>query len=290
MQRWLHEPLLHFLLIGAAIFVLFYQVADPETVADNRIVIAEADIDRMITLYERKMQRLPTQQELKGLVDAEIREQILYREAMAMGLDEDDTIVRRRLAQKVEFMFNDIIDTADPTDAELQQFHDKNPDKFRESARTSFVHVYLNTDRRGDNIETDAEQLLAALNTTDNPLDPANAGDPFMFGYAFDNQSEHQVMGMFGRDFAESLATLTPGSWQGPVASGYGLHLVYVNDRTESWLPPLDEIRDSVLYELMAERRQQANKAFYQSLRERYQVIVEQPSPQQGMRNPVSLQ
>jgi hypothetical protein len=290
MQRWLHEPLLHFLLIGAAIFVLFYQVADPETVADNRIVIAEADIDRMITLYERKMQRLPTQQELKGLVDAEIREQILYREAMAMGLDEDDTIVRRRLAQKVEFMFNDIIDTADPTDAELQQFHDKNPDKFRESARTSFVHVYLNTDRRGDNIETDAEQLLAALNTTDNPLDPANAGDPFMFGYAFDNQSEHQVMGMFGRDFAESLATLTPGSWQGPVASGYGLHLVYVNDRTESWLPPLDEIRDSVLYELMAERRQQANKAFYQSLRERYQVIVAQPSPQQGMRNPVSLQ
>ena len=290
MKRWFHEPLLHFLLIGAAIFVLFYQVAEPETVADNRIVISEGDIDRMITLFERKTQRLPTQQELKGLVDAEIREQILYREALAMGLDEDDTIVRRRMAQKVEFMFNDIIDTADLSDAELQASLDDNPEQFREPARTSFVHVYLNSDRRGDSIETDAGQLLAALNQTGDPLNPAHAGDPFMLGYAFENQSEHQVARMFGQDFAESLATLTPGSWQGPVTSGYGLHLVYINDRSESWLPPLDEIRDSVLHELMAVQRQQANKAFYQSLRDRYQVIVEQPSPQQHMNNPASLQ
>jgi hypothetical protein len=161
LKHWLHDPLLHFLLIGAVIFALFYQVADPEQIAENRIVISSADIDRMVTLYERKMQRLPTQQELQGLVDAEIREQILYREALAMGLDEDDTIVRRRMAQKVEFMFNDLIDTADPADAELQQFLDENPEKFRESARTSFIHVYLNADKRGDSIETDAGQLLA---------------------------------------------------------------------------------------------------------------------------------
>jgi hypothetical protein len=235
--------------MGAAIFALFYQVADPESVTENRIVVSEADIDRMITLFERKLQRLPTQQELNGLVEADIREQILYREALAMGLDEDDTIVRRRMAQKVEFMFNDLIDAADPTDAELQQFLDANPDKFREPARTSFVHVYLNADKHGDDIETDARQLLAALKTADNGLEPANTGEPFMFGYTFENQSEHQVERMFGQDFAESLATLTPGSWQGPIASGYGLHLVYIHDRTESWLPSLDDIRDSVLYE-----------------------------------------
>jgi parvulin-like peptidyl-prolyl isomerase len=111
-----------------------------------------------------------------------------------------------------------------------------------------------------------------------------------MLGYVFENQGEAQVARMFGRDFAETLATLTPGSWQGPVNSGYGLHLVYINDRTESWLPPLDEIRDSVLYELMAVRRQQANEAFYRSLHDRYEVIIEQPSPQQGVNNTATLQ
>jgi hypothetical protein len=283
LKRWLHDPLLHFLLIGAAIFVLFYQIADPETVTENRIVISEGDIDRMITLFERKLQRLPTQQELNGLVEADIREQILYREALAMGLDEDDTIVRRRLAQKVEFMFNDLVDITEPTDAELQTFLDEHADKFTESARTSFLHVYLNKDRRGDSTEADALQLLDALNSSDNTLDPATAGDPFMFGYEFDDQSEQQVARMFGNEFDESLRTLTPGGWQGPVTSGYGLHLVYIKDRTESWLPPLAEIRDSVLYEFLAVRRQQANQAFYKALRERYQVIVEQPSLQQDI-------
>jgi len=112
LKRWLQEPLFHFLLIGAALFVLFFQVADPEAVSDNRIVISETDIDRMITLFERKFQRLPTRQELNGLVEAQIREEVLYREALAMGLDQDDTIVRRRMAQKVEFMFNDLVDAA----------------------------------------------------------------------------------------------------------------------------------------------------------------------------------
>ena len=283
LKRWLQEPLLHFLLIGAALFALFYQVADPETVSDNRIIISETDIDRMITLFERKLQRLPTQQELNGLVEAQIREDELYREALAMGLDQDDTIVRRRMAQKVEFMFNDLVDAAEPTDEELQRFLSENPDKFIEPARTSFIHVYLSTDERGDKVKNDAQQLLFALNSNQASTDPDTAGDSFMFGYAFDNQSDHQISRMFGSDFARSLGTLAAGSWQGPIASGYGLHLVFINDRTESWLPPLAEIRDSVLYELLAERRQQANSAFYKTLRERYDVIIEQPLANQSM-------
>jgi hypothetical protein len=283
LKRWLQEPLFHFLLIGAALFVLFFQVADPEAVSDNRIVISETDIDRMITLFERKFQRLPTRQELNGLVGAQIREEVLYREALAMGLDQDDTIVRRRMAQKVEFMFNDLVDAAEPSDEELQRFLNENPDKFIESARTSFIHVYLSADERGDKVKTDAQQLLDALNSKQDSADSNTAGDPFMFGYRFDDQSEHQVSRMFGSDFASSMSTLATGSWQGPIASGYGLHLVFINNRTESWLPPLPEIRDSVLYELLAERRQQANTAFYKTLLERYDVIVEQPSAQQNM-------
>ena len=282
MKRWLREPLLHFLLIGGALFALFYQVAEPETVSYNRIVISVADIERMITLFERKLQRLPTQQELNGLVEAQIREEILYREALVMGLDQDDTIVRRRMAQKVEFMFNDLVDAAEPTDKELQRFLTDHPDRFTESARTSFVRIYLNADKRGDSVEQDAEQLLQTLSSNQDTSDAATAGDAFMFGYGFDNQSEQQVSRMFGREFAEALNALTTGSWQGPIISGYGLHLVFIEDRSEAWLPPLAEIRDAVLYELLAERRQQANQAFYNNLRERYDVIVEQP-PQQSM-------
>ena len=277
MKRWLQEPLLHFLLIGAALFGLFYQVADPEVVADNRIVISEADIDRLITLYERKLQRLPTQQELNGLVEAQVREEILYREALAMGLDQDDTIVRRRMAQKVEFMFNDLVDAAEPTEEELEQFLRDHPDKFMVTARTSFTHIFLNADKRAHAVENDAQQLLATLNANLDAIDPAATGDTFMFGYTFENQSELQISRIFGSDFTKSLANLNTNSWQGPVISGYGLHLVYITERKDAWLPPLADIRDAVLFELMAERRKSANKQFYQTLRERYDIIIEMP-------------
>ena len=277
MKRWLQEPLLHFLLIGAALFALFYQVADPESVADNRIVISEADIDRLITLYERKLQRLPTPQELNGLVEAQVREEVLYREALAMGLDQDDTIVRRRMAQKVEFMFNDLVDAADPTDEELEQFLRDHSDKFMESARTSFTHIYLNADKRDQTAEADAQQLLETLNSNQGVINPAATGDNFMFGYTFENQSDHQVSRIFGNDFTQSLANLKANTWQGPVVSGYGLHLVYITERKQAWLPPLSDIRDTVLFELLAERRKSANMQFYETLRERYDIIVEMP-------------
>lgn len=277
MKRWLQEPLLHFVLIGAALFALFYQVADPESVADNRIVISEADIDRLITLYERKLQRLPTPQELNGLVEAQVREEVLYREALAMGLDQDDTIVRRRMAQKVEFMFNDLVDAADPTDEELEQFLRDHSDKFMESARTSFTHIYLNADKRDQTAEADAQQLLETLNSNQGVINPAATGDNFMFGYTFENQSDHQVSRIFGNEFTQSLANLKANTWQGPVVSGYGLHLVYITERKQAWLPPLSDIRDTVLFELLAERRKSANMQFYETLRERYDIIVEMP-------------
>ena len=287
LNRWLREPLLHFILLGAALFILFYQVAEPEVVSDNRIVITEADIDRMITLFERKFHRLPTRQELNGLVEAQIREEVLYREALVMGLDQDDTIVRRRMAQKLEFLFTDLADATDPADAELQRFLSDNPDKFIEPARSSFIHVYFNDSERADTAETDAQQLLAVLNSNQESVDLANAGDPFMFGYTFDRQSEHQASRMFGNEFARALDTLTAGAWHGPIVSAYGLHLVFIKEREDAWLPALDEIRDSVRNEWLAVQRRQVNNAFYQSLRDRYDVIVWQPPEQQ---NTVSME
>ncbi len=276
LKRWLREPLFHFLIIGAGLFVLFYEVADPQAVVENRIVISESDVDRMIALWERKWQRLPTSAELDGLVEAEIREEILYREALAMGLDDDDTIVRRRMAQKVEFLFEDLMVGAEPTDEELQAFLTDNAGKFTEAARMTFVHVYVNADDRRDAAMEDAKRLLGELRVQPRQTsDPVEQGDPFMFGYAFEDQSEHHVARMFGSDFAQALSTVEPGVWQGPVESGYGLHLVYVEKRTEPRLLALSEIRDRVKIEFLAVRQREANKAFYDRLRQRYEIVIE---------------
>lgn len=280
MKHWHKEPLLHFLLIGAAIFALFYQVTDPESLTENRIVISENDVDRMITLFEKKFQRLPSQQELSGLVESHIREEVLYREALAMGLDQDDTIVRRRMAQKLEFMFNDLADAGSPDDDELQSYLMDNPDKFMVSSRISFNHVYLNSDKRGSNVHRDADELLRSLALKQAVADISSVGDVFMFGNSFESHSEYQISRMFGSKFSKALEPLETGRWLGPVDSSYGLHLIYITAKEPARLPPLDEVRDSVLYELMAERRQQADKAFYQALRDRYDIIIEQANEQ----------
>jgi len=282
LRRWLKEPLFHFLLIGACLFALFDQIADRESAPENHIVISAADIGRMNALFERKWRRLPTAEELRGLIDATVREEILYREALAMGLDQDDTIVRRRMAQKVEFLFDDLADTAPPAEEELQGFLDDNADRFTKPARMSFSHVYLSTDKRGAGAADDAQRILASFEAQPAALDPTAVGDRFMVGYSFENQSGRQVARLFGAPFAEALAAVEAGSWHGPIASGYGLHLVYVTKRTEPRLPPLAEIREAVLYELLAERRLQANRKFYESMRERYTVTVERPAPDQA--------
>jgi hypothetical protein len=204
----------HFLLIGAALFVLFYRVADPEAVSDNRIPISEADVDRMVTLFERRWRRLPSQGELDGLVEAQIREEILYREALAMGLDQDDTIVRRRMAQKMEFMFEDLVAATAPSDEELEAFLREHSDRFLEPPRTTFVQVYLSTDQRGEHAEADARRLLETLRASSDFQDPSVLRDPSLLGHSFAEQSDQQVASQFaGRTLQPHLCrwTSAPG-------------------------------------------------------------------------------
>lgn len=277
LKKLLHEPLLHFLLIGAALFLL-YGITNDEVVDDGRrIVITESDIDRQIALWERKWQRLPSQAELAGLIEAQIREEVLYREALAMDLDKNDTIVRRRMAQKVEFISSNISDTLTPTEVDLNDYLSANPDKFEIPGRVSFMQVYLNADRHGDKIEADAEVLLSQLKKTSVDADISTAGDPFMFGERFQDVTEFEISRIFGREFTDAILDISPSEWQGPVRSGYGLHLVYVSSKTDSRLPSLDEVRDRVSDEWMAMQRNEMDELFYQELRKRYDISIEKP-------------
>jgi hypothetical protein len=272
----LKEPLLHFLLIGAGLFFLFSQVGDPVAGRVDRIVITGDDIDAMSTLWSRRWQRPPTAAELNGLIESRIREEVLYREAGILGLEKDDTIVRRRMAQKMEFLLADLAPQAEPGDEKLQAFLEENTERFQEPTRYSFMHVFLSRDQRGEQVDEDARRALDELRHRGRNVDPVELSDPFMQGQQMVAYSEREVGRVLGRDFAQALPKLPIAQWQGPIESAYGVHLVYVQKRTEPRMPALAEIRERVQSELMAERQRQANEAIFQRLRERYEIVIEQ--------------
>ena len=275
LKKWLREPLLHFLLIGAALFIFYNLQTDDSADDSNSIVISESDIDRLITLWEKKWQRLPTETELEGLVEAQIREEVLYREALAMGLDQNDTIVRRRLAQKVEFISADLASQAEPSDADLQTYLDTHAEKFAVPARISFQQIYLNADQRGDQVNKDAQRLLDQLTRSAASVDIMAAGDSFMFGQQHEQLTEHGVSRLFGQQFTEKIFELPVGAWHGPVVSGYGLHLVYVDAKSEAKASTLDEVRNKVRDEWLAQQRRKLDQVFYSELRKRYDIVVQ---------------
>jgi hypothetical protein len=278
--RILKEPLLHFLLIGAGLFVLFARVGDPAPDRVDRILVSADDVRQMATLWSRRWQRPPTPSELDGLVQARIREEVLYREALALGLERDDTIVRRRMAQKMEFLLEDLAPPGEPTEAELEAFLQDNAERFRQPSRYSFTHVYLSTDKRGDQAVQDARFLLDDLSTRGKDADPHAVSDPFMLDLRLKDRTEHDISRAFGREFGEHLGDAPLGRWYGPVESAYGVHLVLVHERVASSEPKLAELRGRVREELLLERRRKANETMVERLRERYEILVEAPDPE----------
>jgi len=280
LSRWLKEPLFHFLLIGAALFALYGWQADDNAERPDQIIFTEADVDRLINLWERKWQRLPTQQELQGLIEQQIREEVLYREALAMGLDRDDMVVRRRMSQKMEFISNDLASLAEPDDAQLQAYLEKHSKKFAIPGRISYSQVYLNATQRGEQVFADAEKLLEELSQSAIDVDITMAGDSFMGGYSFNDETDFGVARIFGQLFAKQIFELPVGEWSGPVESGYGLHLVHVDSRTDSRAPSLEQVRDKVRVEWVAEQQRKTNDLLYSELRKRYEITIEGPAAQ----------
>jgi hypothetical protein len=274
---FVREPLVHFLLLGAALFGVCALLGARTSERTGHIVVTPGHLEHLVVSFTRTRQRPPTAPELAGLIDDYIRDEVLYREAVAMGLDRDDTIVRRRLRQKLEFLTEETAEMAPPADAELQAFMQQRPDAFRVEPRLAFQHVYLSRDRRGDATDAAARQLLGQLTTGAAATDTAALGDPFLLPTAFAMSSRSEIARLFGEAFAQQLQHLEPGRWAGPIESEYGLHLVFVHERTDGRVPALAEVRQAVQREWLAARRKEVNEQFYQRLRARYTVVVEQP-------------
>jgi len=277
-RRLLREPLLHFLLIGSALFLLYDAVNGGRSDAPRAIVISEARVEALAGNFTSVWMRPPTAAELKGLIDDYVAEEVYYREAVTMGLDQDDTVIRRRLRQKMEFISEDIANSIEPAEAQLQEFLAQNAGKFAQPAEFTFRQVFLSAERRGDTARADGEKLLAELQAGRGPADPAEAGDPTMLPATMEAASPQAIADAFGQEFAQQIDEAPLAQWSGPIESTFGLHLVRVDERAAASAPTLGEIRPIVLREWQAEQRRRQNQSFLDALRDKYEVRVEGPA------------
>jgi hypothetical protein len=275
----LREPLVHFILLGAALFFLDAWLrptgAAPES---TEIVVSEARILNLEQNFRRTWQRPPTPDELDGLVKSHIREEVMVREALALGLDRDDTIIRRRLQQKMEFVSEEAAALTQPTDEELNAYLKAHADRFRNEPRVTFSQIYFDPRKHASRLKADVERVLVALNSGNVPPDSVRFGDSLsLLESRYEDESKAQVARLFGTDFADALVKQTTGQWVGPIASGYGVHLVKLESLVDGRVPELSEIRPLVEREWANTRRQEASRAFYEKLRAKYVIKVQMP-------------
>jgi len=277
--RLIREPLVQFLLFGTAIYALYFFYGEPPLEEQDRtIVITQDYVNSLSQSFAKRWNRPPTDNELQGLVGEYIRESLLYREALAMGLDKGDHIIRRRLAQKLEFLTNDLVKLTPPADTVLQQYLDDNLDKFRDSDRLTFTQIFIDPDKRGDSVQAYADSLLDELQAAGKPSgETLDKGDRFMLQAVFHNAPYHEIQRQMGQEFTNSVMQLEPGRWHGPVLSGYGMHLVYVSEHSHASDPLLADVRDKVLNEYLHEQTLEFNAEYLNVLRKRYTIISEIP-------------
>lgn len=281
MRRLLREPLLHFLVLGAVLFAT-YNAINGSVNREDHIVVTVGQVEHFAIGFTRSWRRPPTVEELSDLVRAHVREEVFYREAKALGLDRDDPIIRRRLQQKLEFLSEDIAAQTEPSESDLNALLQSQSEKLRTGRSFTFSHVYLNPERHSENINEAAAHLLTQMNRKGANADASAVGDRFLLGNEFRSIPSTEVAKLFGASFVEQLAGLNAGVWQGPVKSGYGVHLVFLQERTDGRIPSLDEVREELRREWKELQRNKANEAAFDKLLSRYVVTVEGPKTATG--------
>jgi hypothetical protein len=272
MMRALREPLVHFLIAGFAVFVVYALLHPERFTADTsrRIELSATEVQRVDLAFTARWQRRPTTSELQGLLASELRTEILAREAIALGLDKDDVIVKRRLAQKMEFLAENISNLREPSREDLRTWFDANKNEFAQSPRISFRHVFFSTDRRG----ADAEQAAGKALTVSARSGAAPSGDSFMFQDQYYERTPQQVADVFGSDFAKTLFSAQQGRWSGPFASGLGWHIVSVEALQPGELPAFEDAESEVRERWTLEQREVAKAAAFKAMLARYVIVM----------------
>ena len=263
------EPLLHFVLIGALLFAVTALRQKQSEHAEIRITAGE--VAQLAAFWETQSQRKPSAEELRGLIEERIDEEVLAREAVRLGLDRDDVIVRRRLAQKMAFVSDDLAAVAEPPEHELRAYFDAHRATYTTPDLYALRHVYFNPDRH-TTLDIDAQRALQRLTRGANADE---VGDPFMLPRELADVSRQDIVRDFGSSFADAVTGSTPGSWSGPVRSPFGVHLVKLESHIPSSAARFEDVRDSVRDAYLGQKQREANAALRTRLRQQYKIVVE---------------
>lgn len=276
MKSLLREPLFHFFLIGAVLFGVYARLSPEKWSASQTTVVFDiGDLERLAAVWEQRTGRPPGSAQLRQMVDEQLREEVFYREAKALDLDDNDIIIRRRLAQKMSFLSGGPAPLPDPGDAELATWFQANQQRYAIPEKFGLSHVYFSTDKRGANAGADARAVLASLQAAvPVPRQAPELGDPFMLRYEYTDATQAELEGRLGESFGAAVEKLEPGRWHGPVRSGYGEHLVFLESRVDGRLPELAEVRTRVLTDWRDAQFRAANERLVKSLLEKYRVTL----------------
>jgi peptidyl-prolyl cis-trans isomerase C len=279
--KLLREPLVHFMFIGVIIYALYGVFAEPVVEENDRtIVVTAGEIEWMRASWQKRWNRPPTKEEFDGLIQQYIKETVLYREALTMGLNKHDMVIRRRLAQKLEFLAKDLVVLTPPTEAELQAYFDEHQARYRQPTLYTFTQVFFDPDKRGDATRDDAEAVKATWIAQGDAIDdPGALGDGLMLQNYYPLKDRAEIQKNLGSGFTDTLITLAPGQWHGPVLSGFGVHLVYVNSIIEPPPPEFAGVRERVIADWSLDRGNELNDKFYNNLRGQYSIVIEEPEP-----------
>jgi len=278
MKKFTKNPLVFYFVLGFVVFGL-HSFLNSEKQDKNEdpftVEVTSADIEWIRSSWEARTKRQPMQQELQGLISRYIRDEILFREAMAMDLDDRDLVIQRRLVQKLTFVFEDLAETIEPTDDELKKYMLENQEKYRVPEEISFTQVYFNPNKRKGPVE-DAQNVLASLKQEEiGPEEAVALGDTIMIDASFRKKYPDEVARILGKEFADTLFAMNEKGWQGPIGSTFGLHLVYISDHTVSRMPEFENIRNSVKNDFLYERKKEVVDSAYNAVKSRYTILVE---------------
>lgn len=269
LRNFARDPLCHFALLGGVLFGLnsLFQGGTSDT---QEIRVSENRIEHIANIFERRWQRRPDTSELHQLVEDFVREEVLYREAMRLGLDKDDAVIRRRLRMKMELLAKDLVDAIEPADAVLDAYYRDHINDYTLPAKYSFEQIYFNSDQRPE-VAEDARLVLAKLTAGE---DPSKLGDSNLLQREYKNISDERIDRLFGSSFVLQLAELEPGQWLGPVTSAYGEHLVRINAYQPATTAPLESIRDEVLRDWQLAEQRQILETQFETLSKNYRVTI----------------
>lgn len=273
-RSFAREPFLHFLVLGGMIFAAYALWGKSADSIDRELIVTDADIARLEALWEGQFSKSPSTDELASLIKTHIREEVLFREAMALGLGDDDIIVRRRLIQKFEFLSASLIDIPEPESAMIEAWYASHQDRYVTPSNTSFRFVFFSEEKRGDSAQSDAAAIVGSLRQ--NETSWRQSGDPFMLQREYASRQQLEITELLGVQFAVALSDLPIGEWSGPIRSVYGWHAAKVVGRSAQALQPLSAVWDAVINDYLNDETAKASQSYYEGIEAQYRITVEQ--------------